>query len=120
MLAGRFVLRTPKSPAIGASETRSPINHLIIRGPLTHLKWVIAQPRKLSGLDVFGVFRRMARQSEITEIRTARTCPRFESGDPAMAGPHSKGTAISKTSVFAFGGCVLVVLGAELDATTHV
>jgi hypothetical protein len=33
---------------------------------------------------------------------------------------HSKGTAILKTSVFAFGGCGLVVLGAELDATTHV
>jgi hypothetical protein len=58
----------------------------------------------------------MARQSDITEIRSTRTYPRFESGDPDMAGPHSKGLAISKTSVFAFGGRVLVVLGAELDA----
>jgi len=43
-------------------------------------------------------------------------CLRFESGAPAIAGAHSKGTAISKTSVFAFEGRVLLLLGAELDA----
>jgi hypothetical protein len=50
------------------------------------------------------------------KFRVALTCLRFESGAPAIAGAHSKGTARSKTSVFAFGGRVLLLLAAELDA----
>ena len=65
---------------------------------------------------VFGVFRRMARQSDVTEIRSARTCRRFESSDPAIALQRHRNL---KNECVCVWGRMRVVLGAELDATTH-
>jgi hypothetical protein len=70
------------------------------------------------GEDVFGVGRRMSRQSNLAEIWSARTCSRFESG-PAVAGsPHPKRRCNinpehfrGQMIVFVFGGPVPVGSG---------